>query len=127
MKLKEFNIENTSAATKRGTPKLSIYKSGMLVFNKYASEQLKLEAGKQIKLHQDEEDETCWYLELVKDKGFLLKTGTGGNKGGFAFASSALARQITESLDGGGSMLIAGKPTDFKGRTLWGLLSLPKV
>jgi hypothetical protein len=127
MKLKEFNSENT--ITVRGgrstTPKIGLStKTGLFNFNRSACQLIDLKPGEQIVILQDEEDTENWFLEKVKQKGFVLREK--GNFKGLLFNNTTLARAIADSVsfkEQSGRILIAGKSTVFEKRKLWGLLT----
>lgn len=126
MKLKEFNSENCSGFSKRSSaPSIAIdTKVGCNRINREACERLGLKEGDQVKFHQDEEEEADWYIEKVSEGGFSLrKVGSGS---ALAFNNTALAKKIAESVayEGrSGRCLIAGKPTEFQKRKLFGVLT----
>jgi hypothetical protein len=129
MKLKEFNAENTTTLRGAGvnaTPKIGLNtKVGLFNFNKPACELMGLKKGDQIIIHQDEEDPENWFLEKVKQKGFTLRDKENVTKG-LLFNNTTLARAIGASVSftgQSGRILIAGKPTEFEKRKLWGLLT----
>lgn len=124
MKLKEFNAENT-IASRSGIAAVSVNtKSGTFDFNKIACEQIGLKAGDLVVLHQDESEKENWYMEKVAKKGFSLRAKSAQT--GLVFNNSSLARSVFESVEldkTSGRIFIAGKPTEFEKRKLWGLLT----
>jgi hypothetical protein len=128
MKLKEFNVENTVSEryTPVQVPALGInVKSGLFRLNKAAAELIGAKVDELVVLHQDEEEPTDWYIEKVKEKGFKLRFKDNVGSGLF-FNSAPLAKAIADSVEfngKGGKVLVAGKPTDFQKRKLFGLLT----
>lgn len=129
MKLKEFNAENTVAIRGGGAVKVASLslnqKTGLFTLNEQACAQIGLSDGDQVIIHQDEEDETNWYLEKVKEKGFFMRSKESAGKG-LMFNNTAMVRAICSSVnftDNGGRILIAGKVTELGKRKLWGLLT----
>jgi hypothetical protein len=126
MKLKEFNPENCIGANPRSkAPSITIdTKIGCNRINGSACELMGLSEGDQIKLHQDEDEEADWYMEKVKDGGFTLRKGPAGSS--LLFNNTKLSKKIAESVafEGrSGKCLIAGKPTEFQKRKLFGVLT----
>lgn len=127
MKLREFNPENCiSVSQRKGQASISIdTKVGCNRITKAACETLGLKAGDCIVFHQDETDTENWYLEKVKSGGFELRENDKITSG-LLFNSVALARKIAESVDfteRSGRILIAGQPTDFQKKKLFGLIT----
>jgi hypothetical protein len=128
MKLKEFNSENCISSTSRvSAPTIMLdTKTGGFRLNKAAVNHLALKAGAQVKFHQDEDNPDEWYVEVVKEKGFVLRAGTGANKECLTFNNAKLAREICDSVaytGRSGRVLIAGQPTPVEKRKLFGLLT----
>lgn len=128
MKLKEFNANNCFSSKRRseGAPCIAInVKVGLFRFNKPATELLGLDEGDQVLFHQDEEDPENWYIEKVDKNGFEVRIKAAIGKG-VLFNNTALARQIFSSVlfNGlSGKCLLAGQPTEFKKRKLFGLIT----
>jgi len=76
--------------------------------------------------HQDEEDPENWFIEkAAKGKGWEVRIKE-EVQSGVLFNNSKLAREIAASVaytKPSGRMLVAGKPTKFEKRILWGLLT----
>lgn len=130
MKLKEFNIDNTTRS-RSTTPHFSITKHGLISFSVTACELVALKAGDQIVFLQDEEELENWYLAKVDKAGFVLREAKTSVRG-LLLNSSALARQIINALEGeelrsSYRFLIAGKPTEFQKRKLYGIIRIRKV
>jgi hypothetical protein len=126
MKLKEFNTENcTGLRTRTSAPAITVdTKTGCNRINGAASELIGLSDGDQVKFHQDEDEEGDWYMEKVKDGGFELRKGPAGST--LLFNNVKLSKKIAESVafEGrSGKCLIAGKPTEFQKRKLFGVLT----
>lgn len=126
MKLKEFNAENCAGLGKRTTsPAISLdTKVGCNRINAAACSLLGLQEGDQVKFHQDQEEEADWYIEKVADGGFTVRKNN--NTNALIFNSTVLAKKNAESVafEGrSGKCLIAGKPTEFQKRKLFGVLT----
>jgi len=127
MKLLEFNAENCPPQ-REGKPSLQVnQKTGLFTFNKFAIEGLKLKPGQLVVIHQDEEDAANFYVEIVKERGFLLKDKKAASPC-MSFSSTLLARKIGDAFEETGSYTfnISVQPTAFGKRTLYGLLLKPK-
>lgn len=127
MKLKEFNAETCVNERKYfSVPSVAInMKTGLFRFNHEAVKLLELADGDQVMFLQDEGEPENWYVERVKDKGFVVRHKETVGKG-VLFNNSQLARLIAESVlftGLSGRCLIAGEPTEFKKRRLWGVLT----
>lgn len=129
MKLKEFNAENL-VVQRTTTPSIGINcKTGLFNFNKAAVEQMGLKSNDQIVVHQDEEDQSCWYLERLNSKdtrkGFTIREKSNVTAG-LLFNNVALAKLISESVaftGKSGRLLVAGQPTEFNKKKLWGIIT----
>jgi hypothetical protein len=100
-------------------------KVGLFRLNPEAQKLVNLQDGDQIVFLQDEEDPANWYLEKVKEKGFVLRMKETAGKG-LVFNNIAVGRQIAESVaftGKSGKCLIAGEATEFKKRQLWGVIT----
>lgn len=127
MKLKEFNTETcVTPRIYNGVPCINInVKVGLFRLNPEAQKLVNLQDGDQIVFLQDEEDPANWYLEKVKEKGFVLRMKETSGKG-LVFNNIAVGRQIADSVaftGNSGKCLIAGEATEFKKRQLWGVLT----
>lgn len=127
MELLEFNAENCVTVQRRSsTPFVSInFKKGLLSINKAAAEKMDLNDGDQVKFHQDKKDPENWYIEKVKEGGFVLRKQSGESAKSLLFNNSTIADKISGSVDfteSFGRVMLAGQPTKFEKRTLWGLL-----
>jgi hypothetical protein len=124
MKLKEFNAEDFPN-TRTTAPAFSIdTKVGCNRLNREACELIGLKAGDKIKFLQDEEEEGDWYIEKVKEGGFVLRTTK--NATSLCFNSTPMAKKIADSVvfEGrSGRCLIAGQPTELNKRKLFGILT----
>lgn len=129
MKLKTFNIKTAPASRAKAASVRINAKAGLFNFSKDAFDLMVLKPGDQIQVHQDESAPDCFYLEQVKEDGFVLreKTGAGAASGGGIFNSTTVAREIQSAHaipENAFKMLIAGKPTEEAKRKLWGLLRI---
>jgi hypothetical protein len=126
LNLIEFNADNVSSdGTGVAAVSISI-KTGIFFFSKSAKSVLDLSPGDMIQFLQDANEKTDWYIEKVKKGGFVLRVNKSKN---FTFNNTVIARKIHDSLsdqDKSIRLLIAGQPTKFEKRTLWGLLSVSK-
>lgn len=128
MNLKEYNPNNCTVAGGPCRYPASISldsERGLFVINRSAAALMELEDKDRIVIHQDEEDPENWYLEIVADRGFVIRLSkTWAN---YKFNNIVLARKISESVGfkgRTGKMLIAGKPTKIGRRVLWGILAI---
>lgn len=129
MKLKEFNTDTCVVVKTPRVHPASLFlntKTGLFRISKEAAELAGLKVGDHVLFHQDEDEPTDWYFEKAsaKQKAFALR----GVKSGLSllFNNSVLARQIAESVafkDTAGKCLIAGEPTEFKKRQLFGIIT----
>lgn len=123
MKLKEYNSENCVSLGRTHSPSISINtKTGLIRISVSAANLIGLADGDQVKFHQDEEEESDWYLEKVPSGGFAIREHTGS----MIFNNTSLTRKIADSVefqDKTGKCLVAGKPTEFQKRKLWGVLT----
>ena len=130
MKLKTYNPEELPSA-RLTTPVIGLSsKSGTFRFNPTAVEKLGLKANNQIMIHQDEENPADWYLEIVKEKGFLARKKKTTGEFGLLIQSCPLVRKIFDSVDCkkiSGSILIGSEPIKFEKRTLWPLITAKLV
>lgn len=128
MKLKTFNSENTQSA-RENRPLLSIYvKSGVFTFNTSAAELIGFKDQSEIMLHQDEDEDDCWYVEVVKTNGFKIRCAGNNAKKQFHFNSTALAKALTNDGDLNGKFIVAGQPTKIESKKMFGLLRrAPKI
>lgn len=127
MKLKEFTPGNCpTSRSYSGTPTIGInVKTGLFRVSSVAKDIIGLKDGDQVILHQDDEDPINWYIEKVKDGGFILrqKESTGQ---ALLFNNSTLAKHIAASVEftgKSGKVIVAGEPTLFQKRKLFGLLT----
>lgn len=129
MKLKTFNIENCKMARQGRVSKPSIYlsqKSGLFKVNKAGIDLMDLKVGQQVVLHQDETEEGDWYLEIVKDGGFPVRSSKKNKTEVVVFNSKRLSVAIAESvafIKNCGTILLPKEPVKFEKRTLWPLLT----
>jgi L-cysteine desulfidase len=129
MNLKEFNPQNSSFdRSSDSTPRIGINrKVGLFRFNEAACKLIGIEDNDQVKILQDLDDKTNWYVEKVKQDGFVVRHKEKvGN--GCLFNSTKIANEYFNSLEIVGDsikVLVAGKPTDFNKRKLFGMLSIP--
>lgn len=128
MKLKTFSpatIPTSGGPGKSKVPAIGLsIKAGVFRLNSRACELLNLAAGDEVQIHQDEEDAENWYIEKVKSEGYKLRENKKLTPG-LSFNSTFTAKQIAESVSfsgTGGKILIAGQPTKFDKRLLYGLL-----
>jgi hypothetical protein len=124
MKLKEFNTENCCKMGRTTIPSINIdTKVGTVRLNKSASALMGISNADQVKFHQDEDEPGDWYIEKVKNGGFEVREVANG---AMVFNNTAICKKIAESVEfsgRSGKCLVAGKPTELKGRTLWGVIT----
>lgn len=128
MKLKEFNPENCIPEKSGKSPMISMStKSGVFSFNRPACLLMGLKSGDHVVMHQDEETPENWYLEKVgKGKGWEIR-GKADENSALLFNNAKLAREIAGSVEFkkiSGRMLVAGQPTKYEKRQLWGVLTV---
>lgn len=127
MKLIEFNPETlpSNGSGQSQLPRLSVsFKNGVFSINGPACDLIKVKAGDQVQLLQDEETPENWYIEKVKTGGYTLREKEGTTSPRF-FNSTQLAHCIKEFLETNGKSCrvpIAGEVTEFDKRKLYGLL-----
>ncbi len=130
MKLKTFTPDNCKVVKKSGVAAVGMnLKTGLFNMNKVAADLIGLKSGDSVLISQDEENPEDWYIEKVEN-GFVVRNKV--NVGtGVLFNNATIVRAIAESVGckKSGRILVAGVPTEFEGRTLFGLLtsSLPKI
>lgn len=124
MKLKTFDIESVPVV-RSYTPAIHINtKTGLFTFNKSACTLLGLVENDHVIFHQDEDD-SDWYIEKVKENGFLLRSKK-DESNGLVFNNAALSRMLFESVECSnvsGRILIAGQHTKVGKQILYGLLT----
>ena len=100
MKLKTFNTTNIQAFGKANTkPYLQINSgTGLISINKQASDLIGIKDGSQVQFHQSEETPSDWFIEVVKDAGFIVRTKD-SYEDRCVFNSTKLARLIFDSVE----------------------------
>lgn len=133
MKLKEI-IPIQGPGQREKLPVCYIYpQRGVFRFNSAAAKLLGIPAGKTTKVsfHQDEENQGNWYIEVNKDGPIAVKTWFAKEDDKdlrCQFCSRDLMERILESVDiaapakGSLPIPIAGQPTMYNKRKLYGLL-----
>lgn len=125
MKLKQFTPDSFSN-TRTISPAISVStKSGLFAINRAAADLIGLKAGDAVTFHQDEEDTGNWFIEKVREGGFLLRNKDEKVSTLF-FNNVSMAKEIFKSVDYqqiSGRLLVAGKPTKVAKQTLFGLLT----
>lgn len=101
MGLLEYNPENCGGTDRAGKPTLSISAAGAFILNREAQQLIGTDDKKQqVKLFQDESEETTWYICAVESLRFPLRSNGQPYKDGsskLAFNNSHLARLIYDS------------------------------
>lgn len=126
MNLKKFTPETLPSRTGGpNAPTIAVSrKSGLITINKLAVDLIKLKAGDEIILVQDEHDTENWYVQKIATGGWELRQL---DSGALAISSVPAARTLLGSLeidtDKQVRMLIAGTPTKEGKETYWGILS----
>lgn len=128
MKLKEFNpgiCKGVHEVNEFPATISMCTKRGIFIISRAAGALIGLADKDQVVILQDEDNPEDWYLEVVSDKGFVVRCcKTWSN---YKFNSTIISRKISESVGfkgRTGKMLIAGIPTRVDGRTLWGILTI---
>ena len=130
MKLKTFSPENlpNSRSLK---PVIGLnQKSGTLRFNSAFVEKLGLKPDSMVQYHQDEDEPSDWYIEIVKKDGFILREKSGQTgAGGLVMQSTALVRKIFDSISfiGLAGNISAGEQVQVAGKKLWPLITIALV
>ena len=126
MQLTTFNTKNIPNARKQ-TANIGVnQKSGTLRINGAAVERMKLKENMQVQFHHDDESKGDWYLEIVKQDGFLLRKKSVAGEHGLVTQSCAQVRKIFESIDFegiSGQILIAAEPVKDGDNKLWPLIT----
>jgi hypothetical protein len=130
MKLKTFSPENLPSA-RNLKPAIGLnHKSGTLRFNSAFVEKLGIKPDCLVQYHQDEEEPSDWYIEIVKKDGFVLREKSGQTgAGGLVMQSTALVRRIFDSIayTGLAGNISAGDPVQHSGKKLWPLITVALV
>lgn len=127
MKLKTFNLENSTIPRGLKPPRVNInLESGLISISKQATALMSLEPGDQVEILQDEDNLQDWYICKVDTGGFTLRDTPNSN---LVFNSKAIVRAILESVDAkiekqSVSLPIAGQPTKLGKQTLFGILAI---
>ena len=100
MKLKSFSPENLPNQ-RVSKPQIGLNQTnGTVRFNKAVVEQIAIDDKDQVKFHQDEEEPGDWYVEVVKENGFPLRSKSSATgEGGLVLQSTALVRKIFDSIN----------------------------
>jgi hypothetical protein len=125
MKLKVFTPE-TCGHTYTGKSTLNVnYGSGVFTFSKAAVEQLKINAGMNCTVLQDEARPKDWYLKFEKKQGFQLRNANKGESNALLFNNSYTAREIAKSLgiNGNATYLIGAEPLMVDKELLWPIIT----
>ncbi len=100
MNLQTFNPENLPSV--KGSSKRPLIgfsaKAGTFRINRTAVEKIKLKSDDCIVVHQNADEISEWYLEVVKVGGFILRQKPNITPGGLIFQSIPLARKIMDSV-----------------------------
>lgn len=94
-----YNPENCSSRTDRYNkrPRISFFKSGVVMLNEAAVTGLNLKSGDKIDFVQDADRPRDWYLR-IRETGFILRPKDSKHKGHLKFANIAFAKRIQSSL-----------------------------
>lgn len=126
MNLETFNVENLPNQKDR-KPYIGVNQaSGTLRFNPEAVEKMKLKADNMIWLHHDKENPGDWYLEVVKEKGFVLRKKSVTGPHGLVTQSCKLVRKIFDTIGytgKSGHIGIGAEPVKEDKKTLWPLIT----
>ena len=129
MKLETFNPEKLPNMKTSIPLILMSSTSGTINFNVSACEKLGLKQDMQIQLLHDAENPGDWYLEIVKENGFLLREKKIPNpaiKSSVLTQSTKLVRKIFETVEylgTSGHVTIATDPIKADKKTLWPLIT----
>jgi hypothetical protein len=122
MRLKQFN---SSSRYKHTLPSIGVdAKRGKWKLNGVGSKLIGLQPGDEVQILQDQDEPGNWYIEKVIDNGFKVRADDKLGLG-VVFNNRGLARAINDELPYC-RILIAGEPTIVEGRTIWGLIRVPK-
>jgi len=126
MKLETFNTENVQNQ-RSGTPMIGVnHLSGTIRFNPAAVEKIGLVKDMMIFLHHDKDNPGDWYLEIVKEKGFLLRKKSITGEKGLVTQSCKLVRKIFETVKyngKSGNIGIGAEPLKVDKLKLWPLIT----
>lgn len=101
-------------------------KAGTFRFNRKSVEAMGLKAGNNIFIHQDSENVSDWYLEVVKTGGFELRVKENLTPGGLMLQSIPLAKKIMESANCSalsGHLQVGPEPVKNGKQILWPLFT----
>lgn len=126
MRLATFNISNLPNMRVQ-KPNIGVnQKSGTVRINGAAVDRMKLKENMQVQFHHDEDNAGDWYLEIVKDNGFLLRKKSVTGEHGLVTQSCALVRKIFDSINFegiSGQILIGAEPVKDGDKKLWPLIT----
>ena len=128
MKLTTFNqttMPNYSSRNGQATIGMN-FKTGLFNFSKEAVTVLKLNNGTNVQLHQDEEEPSDWYIEVVEEGGFVVRHDK--DKEVVFFNNTATARCVRDCFEHGDNeptsarFQLASEPIEHEDRELWGII-----
>lgn len=125
MKLKTFNTTNVQSFGRAQAAFISISSTtGLFTLNKASAELIGAKDGTMIQFHQSEDEPTDWYIEVVKEDGFQIRTSSKIGQG-FLFNSSKLAHIIFDSVayTGKGGRVYVGESIKPGKQTLFTLIT----
>lgn len=128
MNLQTFNPENlpsVKGSTKQPLIGLSS-KTGTFRINRTASEKMGLKKNYCVLIHQNTDEISEWFLEVVKEGGFELREKESVTPGGLLFQSAPLARKIFESVNYSnisGHLQVGPQPVKNGKQLLWPLFT----
>lgn len=97
MKLKTFDAQMGKMRNAQ-LPLIHLTLSGLVTINGAAVEALQLTDKSQVKLHQDLDHKTDWYLEIVTANGFSLRKNKTSKAGSLMFGCSTLTKAVIASV-----------------------------
>lgn len=137
MKLETFTPATFPADTRKGSPRLTVSKTGCFALSKTAQQLIGLTDKDKVQLARDPKNMENYYLLVVKPAAEGFTPRKSGNAGNSLFNCSKLAAQIRADVFELGdavtvSFLIAGTPTEVdiketKNGKAWGLLKRPLI
>lgn len=102
---------------------IGISKSGVIRINKAAVEKLGLTPKDQIVFHQDESSAQDWYVEKVKQGGFVLAANNGQVPGGYTIQNSYLVNLILDSCNANAGRILIGEPVTIEKKKMVTLIT----
>lgn len=126
MKLITFDSETLQPQRlNKSVPKVSFGKTGIISFNKAASEKMGLTDGCKVSFAQDESQPENWYF-FLDTKGYPVRRNTTSKSTNYIFNHQKLAHTFKDAIGVSTgntySFIIGGQPTVLKGVKYWGLL-----